>query len=280
MKKYLYILCFTLLYVYGRDLNHIVTIEGFSQPQAITISTLSAFVSNIGNNTNVGKSGSGFISKLDKTGKIIDLKFIENLNIPRGIATLDNILYVVDMNILKGFNLQTKKQVLNLPISGTDTLSDVVVKDSNTLFVADRDTGLILLVDIKKKSYYTFATIDSNLGILQNIALDKKYLYVSTFDKQHSKGNLLRINLETKEVKLVYEFLEKIGGIALTENGGIIVASMDKSSKLYKISQNGTIYTVDMDADLQSPTKFWLDNQSIWIPDSLSNTVQKIIPEQ
>lgn len=195
-----------------------------------------------------------------------------------GIVTLDNILYVVDMNMLKGFNLSTKKQVLNLPISGTNTLSDIAIKDSNTLLVADRDTGLILLIDLKKKSYYTFVTIESSLGTLQNIAIFKDYLYASAFDKQHSKSHLLRINLETKEVSVIYEFSEKIGGIALTENGGIILAGLGQNNdgRLYKISQNGKLYTIDLDEDLQYPTKFWFDTQSIWIPDSLSNEVQKI----
>lgn len=173
-KIFIYmIFCFGILQA---QVNRILTIEGFSLPQAIAMTNLSVFVSNI-RNPNLAKNGNGFISKLDKTGKITDLQFIGNLNLPSSIITLDNVLYVVDMNILKGFNLSTKKQVLNLPISGTNTLSDIAIKDSNTLLVADRDTGLILLVDIRKKSYYTFVAIESSLGVLQNIALDKKYMY-------------------------------------------------------------------------------------------------------
>lgn len=281
MKKiFIYMLfCFGILQA---QVNRIVTIEGFSSPKAIAMTNLSVFVSNIGNNPSLAKNGNGFISKLDKTGKITDLQFIGNLNLPKSIATLDNVLYVVDMNMLKGFNLSTKKQVLNLPISGTNTLSDIAIKDSNTLLVADRDTGLILLVDIRKKSYYTFVTIESSLGILQNIALDKKYMYVSTFDKQHAKSHLLRIDLDTKEVGMIHEFSEKIGSIALTENGGIIVASLGQNGegKFYKISQNGKLYIIDLDGDVQYPAKFWLDTQSIWIPDSLNNRIQKITPEQ
>lgn len=283
MKK-VFIFMFFCFGILQAQNDRIVTIDGFSSPQAIAMTNLGVFVSNMGG-SGVAKSGNGFISKLDKTGKIIDLQFIGNLNVPRSIATLDNILYVVDMNMIKGFNLSTKKQVFRLPISGTNTLSDIAVKDSNSLLVADRDTGLILLINIKNGSYYTFVAIDSGLGVLQNITLGKDYLYASTFDAKHTKGYLLRIDLDTKKVSIVHEFPEKIGGIALTENGGIVVASYGQNSeniegKLYKISQDSKLYAIDLDGDLQSPEKFWIDGRSIWIPDSLGNRVQKITPEQ
>ncbi len=263
------------------QINRIVTIDGFTSPQAITMTNLSVFVSNT-NNADFVKNGSGFISKLDRTGKIIDLQFIANLNAPRGMAILDNILYVVDIDTLKGFNLTTKKQMLNLPISGTNSLNDIVIKDSSVLLVADSETGLILLIDLKKKSYYTFVAIENNLGTLQNMAIDKKFLYVSTFDKQHAKSRILRINIQTKEIGVIHEFSEKISGIELTENGGIIVASWGRNNegKLYKIAKNTTIYTIDLDEYLQGPTKFWLDSQAIWIPNTLNHKVQKITPEQ
>lgn len=280
MKKIsaFFCLCFLILQAQG---NRVVSIEGFSTPQAIAMTNLSVFVSNLGDNPNLTKSGSGFISKLDKTGKIIDLQFIANLNIPKSMTILDNILYVVDMNMLKGFNLATKRQVLNLPISGANMLNDIAIRDSNSLLVADGETGLVLLVDLKKKSYYTFVAIDNTLGSLQNIALDKKALYASTFDKDQKKGRLLRIDIETKEVSIVHEFAEKICGIALTNHGGIIVATEGhkNDAKLYKISANTKVYAIDIDEDLQAPAKFLLDKQALWIPNTLNNQVQKIIPE-
>ncbi|EMZ39181.1 hypothetical protein LS77_005830 [Helicobacter bilis] len=280
MKKIsaFFCLCFLMLQAQG---NRVVSIEGFSTPQAIAMTNLSVFVSNLGDNPNLTKSGSGFISKLNKTGKIIDLQFIANLNVPKSMTILDNILYVVDMNMLKGFNLATKRQVLNLPISGANMLNDIAIRDSNSLLVADGETELVLLVDLKKKSYYTFVAIDNTLGSLQNIALDKKALYASTFDKDQKKGRLLRIDIETKEVSIVHEFAEKICGIALTNHGGIIVATEGhkNATKLYKISTNAKVYAIDIDEDLQAPAKFLLDKQALWIPNTLNNQVQKIMPE-
>lgn len=47
-----------------------------------------------------------------------------------------------------------------------------------------------------------------------------------------------------------------------------------------KFHKNGKLYIIDLDGDVQYPAKFWLDTQSIWIPDSLNNRIQKITPEQ
>ena len=99
--------------------------------------------------------------------------------------------------------------------------------------------------------------------------------------KIRKKGRLLRIDIETKEVSIVHEFAEKICGIALTNHGGIIVATEGhkNATKLYKISTNAKVYTIDIDEDLQAPAKFLLDKQALWMPNTLNNQVQKIIPE-
>lgn len=279
MKQILLIFCALCGWLYAQ-INRTITIEGMQSPQAVVMTTLNAFVSNLGSNPNATKNGSGFISKTDRAGKVVDSQFIGNLNAPYGMAIIDNILYVVDVNMLKGFNLATKKQVLNLPISGSSALRDVVAKDSQTLLIADGENGLVLLVDLRKKSYYTFVTIENALGAIQSMAIDKKYLYVSTFDKQDMRSRIVRIQLDSKEKSIVREFDEQISAITLTENGGILAASWgtNDEGRFYKITKNAT-YLIDLDVELKSPTKFWHDSQTLWVPDSDGNVIQKITPE-
>lgn len=278
MKKFFGIMLFCSFFVKA---NHVVSIEGFQSPQAIAATNLHVFVSNAGDNANLLKNGNGFISKLDRTGKIVALNFIGNLNAPHGMAILDTTLYVVDIDTLKGFNLNTKKQILNFPISGATLLSDVVVKDSTSLLVADSESGLILLIDLKKKNYHTFVTIENNMGALQNMALSDTFLYATSFDKEQKKGRVLRINLETKEVEILYELKERLHGISTTKAEGIIVAatSQNNEGKLYKITPHKKLYRIEVTQNLQAPAKFWHDTQTLWIPDSLSNKVEKIVAE-
>lgn len=51
----------------------------------------------------MAKDNDGFISKLDKNGDILQLKFISNLNAPKGMSKIKDILYVVDIDVVYGF---------------------------------------------------------------------------------------------------------------------------------------------------------------------------------
>ncbi len=283
MNKYVFCVAIFMCFVSANaQMNRVITTDGFKSPQAILVTNLSVFVSNLGDNLQLVKNGSGFISKLDRTGKIIDMQFIGNLNAPKGMLIIDNVIYVADIDSLKAFNLTTKKQILNFPISGVNSLNDVIQKDDNTLLVSDKETGLILSVDLKKKSYHTFATIENNLGHINNMALDKQFVYVTTFNQQISKGNILRISIKTQEIDIIREFNENISGISVLKNGGIIVASwgQNNDARLYKISKNGKIYEIDLDEEIQTPTKFYIDSLNLWIPNESENKIQKIIPEK
>ncbi len=280
MKKYvLYIIFVGFINLYA-DTNQTTIIEGFKTPQSIAATNLNIFVSNIVENYQSAKNGTGFISKLDRMGKIIDMQFIGNLNAPYSMTIIDNIIYVTDIDSIKAFNLMTKKQVLNFPISGVNSLSDIIQLDNNTLLVSDKETGLILLVNLKKKNYHTFVAIENSLGNINNIAIDDRFLYATTFNKQRNISSILRINLETKEVNVIKEFNENINGIVITKNGGIIISSCgkdNKEGKLYKITKNAKVYEIDLEEELQGPAKFYLDGFVLWIPNSFNNKIYKII---
>lgn len=58
--------CFGLLQAQA---NRIVTIEGFSSPQAIAMTNLSAFVSNIGSDSSLAKMAMALLANLIRRGK-------------------------------------------------------------------------------------------------------------------------------------------------------------------------------------------------------------------
>ena len=62
----------------------------------------------------------GFITKLDPHGKLLNLKFIQGgkgdviLHAPKGMALVEHVLYVADLNTLRGFDTTTGKPVMAL----------------------------------------------------------------------------------------------------------------------------------------------------------------------
>ncbi len=57
----------------------------------------------------------GFITKLDPHGKLLNLKFIQGgkgdvtLHAPKGMALVEHVLYVADLDTLRGFDTTTGK---------------------------------------------------------------------------------------------------------------------------------------------------------------------------
>lgn len=130
------------------------SIEGFSSPESVLIVGEDVYISNVGKELKPSeKDGDGFISKMDKNGNVKELKFITGLNAPKGMATIDDTLFVTDVDTLKGFDLKTKKQVFELTFPDTVFLNDLTKGEDDTLYVSATDTGEVYAVDIKEKSY-------------------------------------------------------------------------------------------------------------------------------
>ena len=82
-----------------------IRLRGFLILRVFFIVGEDVFVGNVGEKLEpLNKDNDGFISKLDKSGKIIEKKFLSNLNAPKGMNTINGVLYVVDIDTLKGFN--------------------------------------------------------------------------------------------------------------------------------------------------------------------------------
>ena len=53
------------------------------------------------------KDGNGYISKMDKSGKVIELKWITGLDAPKGTGISGNSLFIADINTLVEANIET-----------------------------------------------------------------------------------------------------------------------------------------------------------------------------
>lgn len=232
------------------------------------------YVSNIPNDINE-VNGEGFISKLDKSGKVIESRFIDKLDYPQSMVIINNVLYVVDSGRIKGFNLKTKRQVFNLKMNGTSVLGDIIAWDNNTLLASDF-AGMILSIDIRKKSYSVLMPIESSLGIPYLLARYGDKLYVVTSD---SNGRILSIDINTKDVSYVSELSGRFYGIAITQNGGILAVkeadSLDgvesgydeAATMLYNITSQGQVFIVDLQDLSANIYTFIVDSNDVWFID-------------
>ena len=97
-------------------------------------------VSNI-DGSSTAKDGNGFIARITPDGTIANLKFIEGLDAPKGMAIRGGELWVADIDKVRVFDRVTGKAVrtIDLASSGAVFLNDVAVGGDDAIYVTDTD---------------------------------------------------------------------------------------------------------------------------------------------
>ncbi len=175
-----------------------ITITGFSSPESVIVNKQNVYVSNVGKELKpTDKDGDGFISKLDVDGTIKELHFIDGLNAPKGMGIVGNILFVADIDRVKGFDLRTKKEVFSLYFENVMFLNDITIKDEHSFFVGASDVGAIYEVDIKNKNYKKVIDFTTANGLFyENGILYAAELGSSPKTMFDAKGKFYKIDLK------------------------------------------------------------------------------------
>ena len=253
-------------------------ISGFQSPESVYATNEAVFVSNLGKEVKpLDKDNDGFIIKMSKDGKVLDK--IGNLNAPKGMSVIGNVLYVSDIDTIKGFDLKTLKQVFALPIKNAVFLNDLST-DGKTLYVSDTGSGKIYTLDVNKKSYKEFMTLDVAKygGGPNGLLLKDNNLWVVTYDPNGKlEGVVLKISLQNKEIRIFSEAKGFLDGITEDDQGNILVSSWGKNLNgvVYKISNDQKVETLPIRA-VKGCADIFYAQKTLWIPAMLENKVLKI----
>lgn len=195
-------------------------VEGFSSPESVIIKNQNVYVSNVGLKLEPTlKDGDGFISKLNKNGDIKELHFIKGLDAPKGMGIVDNILYIADIDTLKGFDLVSKKEVFSLKFKSTKFLNDITIKNKNTLFVSSSDTDSIFEVNLEDKTYKKLVDFNAANGLhYEDNILYAAELGSSSKKMFDAKGKLYKIDLTTNKKTLLSGYEGVLDGVQKVGN--------------------------------------------------------------
>ncbi|MVM35050.1 hypothetical protein GO755_33800 [Spirosoma sp. HMF4905] len=213
---------------------------------------------------------SSYIAKVGLDGKVIQLKFTDNLNVTKGMGILNGKLYVTEMTQVVEIALATGKVLKRYPIEGAVFLNDIAVDTKRqVLYITDsKESKVWELTNGNVKPVVAGGPLKGTNGLL----VDNNDLLIGNGD-----GSLFRLNLTTKQIQLVTKVVttSSIDGIVALGDGTYLINEV--AGKAWFMRADGTtelkldiasqqIKTADTDYD---PT-----SRMLFVPTLFHNTVR------
>ena len=158
-----------LLVVVASPLEAQITVTELQSPYGFVNdpSEKNYFISSVNGEAETADNN-GFITKLGPNGKLLNLKFIQGgkddvtLHAPKGMAVVEHVLYVADLDTLRGFDTTTGRPVLTLTIRSPEllqaSLSDVTFDGKSILYCSDQKANTIYRVDPATRTFSVLVT--------------------------------------------------------------------------------------------------------------------------
>jgi hypothetical protein len=119
-------------------------------PESVCLDTAKKrlFVTNTGGREPWAKDGNGSISLLSPDGTILERKWAKDLDGPKGMAIVDELLVVADIDVLVLLRSTDATVVRRIAVPGAKMLNDVAKGPGRSVFVSDSANGIIHRVDL------------------------------------------------------------------------------------------------------------------------------------
>ena len=100
------------------------------------------YVSNVNQEPRM-KDNNGFISKIDRNGKILALRWIEGLSSPKGLTIAGDTLYAADVDEVVMMDINKGEIIRRILVNGSRMLNDITSDSTGTIYFSDTDANRI-----------------------------------------------------------------------------------------------------------------------------------------
>ena len=244
------------------------------------------FVSNI-NGDSAAPNKNGFLSKIGPDGKVIALKFVDGskkaseLNAPKGLAIIGDILYVTDLNVVRKFDRKSGKAKGAIKVANSVFLNDLSASpDGKTLYVSDSAVTLkagsfagtgddaVYAIDVKKGSAVALIN-DQALHWPSGLLADRDGVWVVTL----GANQLFHVNQQGGTGPATKLAKGGLDGIVRLGDGSFLISSWEASA-IYRGLPGGEFKEVI--SGIPSPADIGLDSKrnALLIPIFQKSAVQ------
>lgn len=255
-------------------------IPGFAHPESVLIAGEARFVSNIGAALDpFAKDGDGFISRLDAVGEILALRAVGGLDAPKGMAALDGILYVADIDRVVGFDLVSGAQVFvaTLDAPGPLLLNDIAAAEGRLLVTETMGGRLYALEPGGAFSMLAEGIAGAN-GVIWDAPQGRAI--IAGLGADFTGGRLYRWSLAEGLAPLPGTAFGVLDGLAAAADGQLLVSDWiglaPQPGRLFRVDpQTGTEVPLASPQPIRGPADFALDpsGKALWVPATLDGAV-------
>lgn len=266
MKKIINIIV-CCLFILSKQSQAQKYIDSLAGPESVLKVNNKLFVSNL---------RGGYISELSANGKFIRRIFQKTvLHAPKGLATMNNIIYVTDTSRVVGFDIHSGEQVFELTIPAATFLNDLCTAEKNMLAVTDSKSDHIYFINTSEKTIQFLGSVAGANGVTYNAKT--KQLYVcGVGENWNGQGKLYVKDLNKKDTLFTELQNSPTGffdGIEIMDEVHLIVDDMSHAGRLLVYdfkNHSSTSYTLNCGTN-----DFYYDKLSgdIYIPDVRKNRI-------
>ncbi len=238
------------------------------------------YVSNLGGGgVPLQKDAYGWISKLNKEGKIIEGRWLEGLDAPTGIATFGNKMFVGDKGVLVEIDSKNAKIIRKIPLLGSEFVNDVAVAPNGDVYVSDTFTDTIYRLPLNGTMEVFFNS--KELEYPNGLWVDGENLIVATWGPMTNrttfetsrKGTLKKLNIKTKKLTNVGAGKPIANFDSVVKYGAFYYASDWVGGRLLQIDETGKVKV--MLSGYSQFADFGIDSESgtLMMPEMSTNRV-------
>ena len=188
---------------------------GLASPEGVAVDGQTLYISNVAGEGG-DKDGEGWISRLSMNGEVLEEKWIEGLNAPKGLGIRDGKLFISDYDAYHVVDIASAEIENTYPVEGAGFLNDIAVWEGG-VYLSDSGSARIFQID---ENGYKEWLADDRLGGVNGLWPDGDRLLIATM----SSGSLFETR-GGRELTEIASGMQNADGIAVLDDGSYLVSS-------------------------------------------------------
>ncbi len=209
------------------------------------------------------KDGKGGIAQIGLDGNIINLQWYKGLNAPKGMALSGNELWVSDIDRLLVIDINSRKLLRQIAISGAQFLNDVAIDAQGRVYVSDTFTHTVYRLHQGDLAIYA-----QNIQAANGLLPQQDGLLIAANDK------LLYIDHNKKIRTITQQLFPEADGVQPWKKNSYLLTSW--KGMLYLVDQHNTYLLWNAQAENNYTADILVDSETslLVVPGLFNNTLR------